>query len=286
MLIVQAEHMGMCFGVEDALEAAESVNRPEAVTILGEIVHNRGVQEGLLARGYASQPENARAALPETPGVLITAHGISKLYRQRLETAGKQIVDTTCPLVTRLHKTAEKLVTAGYRLVLAGKPGHVEVLGITEDFPDTVVVADAAAVRTGLGQRLAVVAQTTTPSELFAQVAARVRELHPTSEIRVSDTICRPTRQRQAAIGALLGRVQALVVVGGANSNNTQRLVDQARQRGLPCWRVERDDELQPHWFADLAVVGLTAGTSTPRSTVQAVHRRLLSIGRTLRRAM
>lgn len=286
MLIVQAEHMGMCFGVEDALEAAEAVHNPASVTILGEIVHNRGVQQGLLARGYASQPENAREVVPETEGVLVTAHGISQRYRQRLEQAGKHIVDTTCPLVTRLHKTAEKLVLAGYRLVLAGKPGHVEVLGITEDFQDTVVVPDAALVPAGLGPRLAVVAQTTTPSELFEQVAARVRDLHPDSDVRLSDTICRPTRQRQAAIGPLLGRVQALVVVGGVNSNNTQRLVDQARVRGLPCWRVERAEELEAGWFANLAVVGLTAGTSTPRATVQAVHRRLLRIGRTLREAV
>lgn len=278
MLIIQAQAMGMCFGVEDAITTAQALPRPREVTVLGEIVHNRMVLDDLAERGFPSQPESFRQQLPDTPAVLVTAHGISDRYRKRLE--GKQIIDTTCPLVQRVHKTARSLNAAGFRLVLVGKPGHVEVLGITEDFPDTVVVPGPDQVRPGWGPRLGILAQTTTPPDLFAEVARQVVRCHPDSEIRKADTICRPTRQRQEAINHLLDRVQALVVVGGANSNNTLRLVEQARHRGLPGYRVEQPDELQESWFRGLTLVGLSAGTSTPRAAIEAVHRRLLEIGR------
>ncbi|MBT9585900.1 4-hydroxy-3-methylbut-2-enyl diphosphate reductase [bacterium] len=282
MLIIQAQAMGMCFGVEDAISIAHSLSQPEKVTVLGEIVHNRQVQHDLQNRGFHSQPEDQRQHLPDTEAVMVTAHGISQAYRQRL--AGKDIIDTTCPLVARVHKTALRLVKEGFRLVLVGKPGHVEVLGISEDFADTVVLPSVESVPAGLGPRLAILAQTTTPADLFAEVSRQVERLHPDSEILRSDTICRPTKDRQAAIGQLLSKVDALVVVGGSNSNNTLRLVEQAQRRGLPSIRVERPEELQARWFRGINVVGLSAGTSTPRSAIEAVHRRLLEIDRSLKR--
>lgn len=286
MLIVQAQAMGMCFGVEDALKLAHALPRPEQVAILGEIVHNQQVQGRLLERGFASQPEDQRQQLPQHRSVLITAHGISDTYRQRLLQADKEIIDTTCPLVSRVHKSARHLVARGYRLVLVGKPGHVEVLGITEDFLDTRVFAAPDQVEAGLGPKLAILAQTTTPPELYARVAERVEQLHPHSEVRRVDTICRPTRDRQEAIVKLLDRVEALVVVGGANSNNTLRLLEQAQERNLPCWRVAQANELRRKWFQGLRVVGLTAGTSTPAEAIQSVHRRLLEFARPRRRKL
>lgn len=281
MLVIQAQAMGMCFGVEDAISTAHSLNNPQDVTILGEIVHNRRVQQDLLNLGFASQNEDDRRELPASPAVLVTAHGISDSYRSRLK--GKQIIDTTCPLVTRVHKTARRYHEMGYRLVLVGKPGHVEVLGITEDYPDAQVVASLESVPAGLGEKLAVLAQTTTPSDLFEAVFRRVVELHPGSTVEKLDTVCRPTKQRQQAIGALLKRVQALVVVGGAHSNNTLRLCEQAEKLGLPNVRVEDPAELNSEWFRGLSVVGLSAGTSTPADAITAVYRRLLEIGRLVR---
>ncbi|MFN8612775.1 MAG: 4-hydroxy-3-methylbut-2-enyl diphosphate reductase [Vulcanimicrobiota bacterium] len=281
MLVIQAQAMGMCFGVEDAIASARSLNNPQDVTILGEIVHNGGVQRELLELGFSSQAETDRQQLPQTPSVLITAHGISDSYRRRLQ--GKQVVDTTCPLVTRVHKVARRCHEQGYRLVLVGKPGHVEVLGVTEDFSDTEVIPDCHSVRAGLGSKLAVLAQTTTPSELFEAVHQRLVQLHPDSQILKIDTVCRPTKQRQQAIVALLKRVQALVVVGGAHSNNTLRLCEQAAKLGLPNFRVEQPEELRPEWFRGLHLVGLSAGTSTPGQAITAVYRRLLEIGRSMK---
>lgn len=280
MIIVQAQAMGMCFGVEDALALADGVDEPQSTTILGEIVHNGRVQAHLRQRGFPSQSEQNRTQLPETPAVLITAHGISEHYRQRLQEAGKSLVDTTCPLVTKVHRMAAHLAHKGYRLVLVGKPGHVEVLGITEDHPDALVFPSLASVQGELGARLAVLAQTTTPPDLFEAVLEEVRRRNPQAEVRVADTICRPTRDRQQAIQSLLHRVEALVVVGGANSNNTLRLLEQAQAKGLPCWRVEGPEELRDTWFEGLRVVGLSAGTSTPKASIEAVHRRLLQIAR------
>ncbi|MBN9420761.1 MAG: 4-hydroxy-3-methylbut-2-enyl diphosphate reductase [Candidatus Eremiobacteraeota bacterium] len=281
MLVIQAQAMGMCFGVEDAISSAHSLKNPQDVTILGEIVHNRRVQQDLLDLGFASQGEQERAELPVSSGVLVTAHGISDAYRSRLQ--GKTIIDTTCPLVTRVHKMARRYHEQGYRLVLAGKKGHVEVLGITEDYPDTEVIQSLESVSANLGPKLAVLAQTTTPSDLFEAIFERVVELHPHSQVEKLDTVCKPTKQRQQAIGALLKRVQALVVVGGAHSNNTLRLCEQAEKLGLPNVRVEDPTELNSEWFRGLSVVGLSAGTSTPADAIAAVYRRLLEIGRLVR---
>ncbi len=281
MLVIQAQAMGMCFGVEDAISTAHSLNHPQDVTILGEIVHNRRVQKDLLDLGFSSQAEDKREELPGSPSVLVTAHGISDAYRSRLQ--GKTIIDTTCPLVTRVHKTARLYHERGYRLVLVGKPGHVEVLGITEDYPETAVLPSLESAQSGLGEKLAVLAQTTTPSDLFEAVYERVVELHPEAAVIKLDTVCRPTKQRQQAIGNLLKRVQALVVVGGAHSNNTLRLCEQAEKLGLPNVRVEDPRELNSEWFRGLSVVGLSAGTSTPAEAIAAVYRRLLEIGRLVR---
>lgn len=280
MLIIQAESLGMCFGVKDALEIAHSLKDPQEVAILGEIVHNAQVQGELLSKGFASQSESQRKELPPHPAVMITAHGISERYRERLQHAGKEIIDTTCPLVSRLHKMARHLSQQGYRLVLVGKANHVEVLGITEDFPNTVVLGHPQEACPGLGDKLAILAQTTTPPGLFESAWEKIQELHPQAEVRKVDSICKPTRDRQQAIAKLLDRVEALVVVGGENSNNSLRLLEQAHFRGLPGWRVSDPTELKPEWFSALRLVGLTAGTSTPEDSIQAVYRRLLEIAR------
>ncbi len=280
MLILQARAMGMCFGVEDALELAHSLERPDEVTILGEIVHNPQVQRDMEQRGFHLQPEDQRATLPTSTRVLVTAHGISERFRQRLRSSGKDIVDTTCPLVVRVHKAAAFLAQQGFRLVLVGKRGHVEVLGITEDYPETVVCSGPDEVPKDLGPRLAVLAQTTTPPSLYQAVAEAVRARNPHSEVRQVDTVCRPTRDRQQAIRELLTRVEAVVVVGGPRSNNTLRLLEQAQQAGLPAWRVEGPEELKADWFRGIHRLGLTAGTSTPRSAIEGVHRRLLQLAR------
>src|ERR1700730_9347385 len=133
---VEAEVLGMCFGVRDALKILRAIDRPEEVTIHGELVHNEVVLTQLSRRGFGMTKEGHRGELPDTPVVLITAHGVSDTERRRLEASGKRLVDTTCPLVERVHRAAQTLQAEGYHVLVIGRRAHIEVRGIIEDLRD------------------------------------------------------------------------------------------------------------------------------------------------------
>jgi 4-hydroxy-3-methylbut-2-enyl diphosphate reductase len=276
MRVIRAEAMGMCFGVRDALELVAGLEAPAAATIYGELVHNEQVVDGLRRRGFRqSLPE---AALPETDTVVITAHGISDRERSRLRAAGKTLVDTTCPLVRRVHEAAQELQREGCLVIILGQRQHVEVVGIVGDLNAYEVVQSEDDVACYPSQRLGVVCQSTTRPATAERLLAAIRERNPGKEIRFVDTICRPTRERQLAAKKLLDDVEALVVVGGKHSNNTRQLAEMASARGLPVAHVQSAADLDAKWARRFRVVGLTAGTSTLDSTIDAVQRRLEQI--------
>ncbi len=275
MLVIQADHLGMCFGVKDALNAMRDLETPSEVTVYGELVHNPVVIDEIARRGFRQQSETGRTAMPDTARVVVTAHGISGVARERLEKAGKVLHDTTCPLVRRVHKTALHYHRAGYTLVVIGRPGHVEVEGLVGDLTRYRVVARTEDVRRWSDARMAVVNQTTIPPDQVAALHRAVREANPQAELVFADTVCAPTRDRQEAVERLLDRVEALVVVGGPNSHNTLQLGEKAERRGKPWWRVTTAAELRPEWFEGFRLVGLTAGTSTTDETVAEVRRHL-----------
>lgn len=282
MRVVRADALGMCFGVRDALAILDEIEHPELVTIHGELVHNPAVLARLDSRGFARVAESARAAapLPATPQVLITAHGASDTERLRLESAGKALIDATCPLVTRAHRAARALEAQGYFVVVIGVPGHVEVRGLTEDLDNYAIVPSPENARSYDHARLGLVCQTTTPPRLVEEIRAAIARANPdASEIRLVDTVCRPTKLRQRALEQLLDQVEAVVVVGGRNSNNTRALLARCHEARVPAWQVENARQLDPAWFPGIAMVGLTAGTSTLDDTVDAVQRRLEEIG-------
>lgn len=278
MRVIRADAMGLCFGVRDALEAIDAIPDPGRVTIYGELVHNEAVLVQLETRGFRRTPELERAQPPETPNVLITAHGISDRERRRLEGAGKALIDTTCPLVRRVHLAAQLLASKGYHVLVIGRPGHVEVRGIVEDLQSCAIIGSLDDVRTWPQRRLGVVCQTTTPPHVAQEIAAAVRERNPHAEVRFVDTVCEPTRERQSALERLCRQVDAVVVVGGANSNNTRQLVALCERRGTRAYHVQSAEGLEPAWFEGCTVVGLTAGTSTLDETVEAVSERLRSL--------
>ena len=280
MRVIRAEEMGMCFGVRDALDATASVGDPSLVTIHGELVHNPRVVKRLKDAGFQQSQERSRDAAVDTPLILITAHGVSNVERRRLAAANKTVIDTTCPLVRRAHDAAQALAAEGRHVLLVGKPGHVEVQGIVEDLDSCEVVEAPDGVAPYAHQRLGIVCQTTMPPDVFADVCARVRDVNPDADIRVIDTICRPTKLRQLSVLDLLHRVDAIVVVGGRNSNNTRWLVNVSREHGTPAHHVESAADLDPSWFAEIQTVGLTAGTSTLDETIAEVHRALEDMGR------
>lgn len=279
MLVVQAEHLGMCFGVKDALTTMRELDSPDQVTVYGELVHNPVVSAEIAQRGFRQQAETGRADLPPTSRVLVTAHGISLSERRRLIEAGKTLHDTTCPLVRRVHKTALHYHKLGYLVVVVGRHGHVEVEGLVGDLTRYRVVSrpEEAAAWPG-DEPIAVVNQTTIPPDQVQAVHRAIRQANPLRELVFQDTVCAPTRDRQEAVERLLDRVEALVVVGGPNSHNTLQLGQKAERRGKPWWRVTTAEDLRPEWFAGLRLVGLTAGTSTTDETVAEVRRRLRSL--------
>lgn len=278
MKIVRAAELGMCFGVRDALEITTKVDDPTQVTIHGELVHNPKVIDQLNAAGFHQLPENDRAQIASTPLVLITAHGISNAARKRLEATGKRLIDTTCPLVRRVHHAAIEMAAEGRHVLLIGKPGHVEVVGIIEDLASCDVIACPGDVRAYESKRLGIVCQTTMPSQSVDEIKARIERDNPASDIRFVDTVCHPTKRRQQAMLELINGVDTVVVVGGRNSNNTRRLAELCEQHNVPARLVTCADEIDPCWFDDAETVGLTAGTSTLDETINEVHARLEEI--------
>jgi 4-hydroxy-3-methylbut-2-enyl diphosphate reductase len=280
MRVVRADVLGMCFGVRDALAVIERIDEPRAITIHGQLVHNEIVQSRLDSRGFAIKDETGRAgSLPETPSVMITAHGISDRERARLEAAGKRIIDTTCPLVTRVHLAARALARDGYHVLVIGRKGHVEVQGIIEDLEHFDVIESPDEVTTYPFMRLGIVSQTTAAEHRVASIRAAIAARNRDAEIKFVDTVCAPTKDHQRALELLLERVDAVVVVGGRNSNNTRELAARCRERDKPVFHVQSAHDLEPAWFDGFATVGLTAGTSTLAETIDQVHHALDWIG-------
>jgi 4-hydroxy-3-methylbut-2-enyl diphosphate reductase len=280
MRVIRAEVMGLCFGVRDALEVVDAIDEPSTVTIHGQLVHNEVVQGRLAARGFAMREERDRGSTPPgTAAVLVTAHGISDRERGRLEAQGKRIIDTTCPLVARVHQAARVLQADGYHVVVIGRKGHVEVEGIVGDLDDPEVVESVEEVAVYPHRRLGIVCQTTMTEDRVARIRAAIVALNPDAEITFVDTVCLPTKEHQRSLDRLLDRVEAVVVVGGRNSNNTRELAARCRDRGKPAVHVQSADELDPARFKGFATVGLTAGTSTLAETIEEVHRALVWIG-------
>jgi 4-hydroxy-3-methylbut-2-enyl diphosphate reductase len=273
--IISADTLGMCFGVRDALRVIDQVEEPEAVTIHGELVHNEIVLEQLQLRGFQRVEEQARRSLPTTPSVLITAHGISQAERQRLQEAGKRLVDTTCPLVQRAHAAAQELQCEGRHVLLIGRRGHVEVQGIIEDLHSFDVIGSPEEVKSYPFGRLGIVCQTTTPARLVQSIREAVGQDNPHADIRFIDTVCHPTREHQKALERLLVHVQAVVVVGGRHSNNTRELVARCHEHGVRAYHVQTAADLCSDWFTGIDTVGLTAGTSTLDETIAEVREAL-----------
>ena len=277
MKIQLAEHYGLCFGVRDAIAHAERLAAQGPFTILGELVHNPVVRERLAQRG---ELEGALAGdSAPTPQVMITAHGASDRKRAEWRGAGFGVADGTCPLVRHAHGQLGLLVSLGYAPVVIGKRGHVEVEGLTGDFPDACVVENADDIsHLPQRERYGVISQTTQPVERVRALVEAIRAARPASEVRFTDTVCQPTKNRQNALRKLIAECDTMVVVGGRNSNNTVQLVTAASAAGLKVFHIERAEELDPAWFRDAQHVGITAGTSTLKETVAAVHHRLEQI--------
>ena len=280
MTIKLAEHYGLCFGVRDAIAQAEQLAAQGPLTILGELVHNPVVRERLAQLG-AREGSLGEVASAATPQVMITAHGASDTARGAWRAAGFGVADGTCPLVRHAHDELRGLVQSGFLPIVIGKRGHVEVTGLTGDFPQAAVIeteADIAGVP--MRERYGVISQTTQPLEKVHALVEALRRSRSGAEVCFRDTVCQPTKNRQNALRKLIAECDTMIVVGGRNSNNTLQLVAAATLAGLAVHHVERADELDPAWFADARIVGITGGTSTLKETVLAVQKRIEDFAR------
>ena len=263
----------MCFGVRDAINFARSKVAEHPITVMGELVHNTSVLDDLKKRGvrFQDKPEQV-----DTKSAMITAHGASNRVRNRAKMAGLKISDATCPLVHYAHQQLRKLADAGCHPIIIGRRGHVEVRGLTEDLASCDVVLnkadiDALAVYSSYG----VMAQTTQPITRVRILVDYLQIRFPHAEVRFVDTVCQPTKQRQQAAVELAKQSDVVLVVGGANSNNTQEL---ARTCGRFCERVyhvQGPDDLRAEWLPNTGTLGITAGTSTPDELIDAVESRV-----------
>jgi 4-hydroxy-3-methylbut-2-enyl diphosphate reductase len=273
MKIIRAEHLGMCFGVRDAIALAKTEAARQPLTILGELVHNDTVLADLRARGiqFADQPTDATTAT-----VMVTAHGASESAIARARGHGRRVVEATCPLVHVAHRAVHALVRDGFHPVIIGKREHVEVRGLTGDLAVFDVVlneADVAALHER--PRFGVAAQTTQPIERVRQLVALIRERFPQSEVRFVDTVCQPTKQRQHAAEELARQCGVVIVVGGAHSNNTRELLATCARLCPRVHHVQSPADLRIEWFTGSETIGLTAGTSTPDAVIDAVEQAL-----------
>ena len=278
MRIIRAAHLGMCFGVRDAIALALDHADAGPLTILGDLVHNPTVLSALDAKGIAVAQDVARV---KTPTLMVTAHGTSQRTLAQARAQGLTVVEATCPLVDVAHRAVATLARDGYHIVIVGQRDHVEVRGLTGDLDRFDVVLDDADVLTlDEHPRLGVVAQTTQAVERVRQLVDLIRRRFPRSEVRLVDTVCKPTKERQSAAVEMAREADLVIVVGGRSSNNTRELVKTCERYCARVHHVQTDADVRADWFDAANVVGLTAGTSTPDNVIDRVEARIEEIAR------
>jgi 4-hydroxy-3-methylbut-2-enyl diphosphate reductase len=277
MRIIRAAHLGMCFGVRDAIALALEHADSGPLTILGDLVHNPTVLSALKAKDIAVAQDVDHVT---TPTLMVTAHGTSERTLARTRALGLKVVEATCPLVQVAHRAVTALAREGYHVVIIGQRDHVEVRGLTGDLDDFDVVLDEADVQ-ALDEhpRIGIAAQTTQSIEKVRQLAASIRGRFPRSDVRFIDTVCKPTKERQDAAVELARASDVVIVIGGKTSNNTRELVKTCGRYCSRVHHVQTDADLSPEWFRDAHTVGITAGTSTPDQVIDRVAAQIAELG-------
>ena len=272
--ILRATHLGMCFGVRDAIDLA--LNQTKPITILGDLVHNETVLHQLRAQGVKMQDQVADIT---TQAVMITAHGASQRRLDLVRRRGLKVLEATCPLVHHAHRAVAQMVAKGCHPVIIGRRDHVEVRGLTEDLEDyDIILTEGDVEQLRERPRFGIAAQTTQPIDRVRHLVGLIRNRFPGSEVHFHDTVCQPTKQRQTAAIELAAQCDVVVVIGGSHSNNTLELVATCRQQCRAVHHVQSAAEVCPEWFSEAAVVGITAGTSTPDTVIEEVEQCLQAL--------
>lgn len=281
--VLLASPRGFCAGVDRAIEIVElalEVYGPP-VWVRHEIVHNRSVVERLRGKG-AVFTEDLRE-VPRGSLVIFSAHGIAPQVREQARALGLRSLDATCPLVTKVHVEALRYARDGYRIILVGHRGHVEVAGTLGQAPERMTLVetleDVDALVARQGEKLALLTQTTLSLDDTRDIVDALRRRFPQIRLPDKDDICYATQNRQNAVKSVAPRCELVLVVGAPNSSNSNRLVEVARACGARAELVEHAGAIDPVWLDGVSAVGVTAGASTPEFLVDAVVARLRSLG-------
>jgi len=269
--------MGVKMAVDRALELSN--DKSSAIWTLGPLIHNKQTIDILRRRGVNALDENNPPPLPST--VLVRAHGVPPDVMERYRSAGYNMIDGTCPKVKTVHRVIQRYRDQGYRIIIAGDEGHAEVTGLLGCAGESGLLIRTPEDAGGLpdAAKVCLVSQTTFDRTLFDAIAEKIRAKFAGGEVVVKKTICSATEQRQEETRRIAGAVEALIVVGGKNSANTQRLAQIARERGAQTQAVETEGEIAWEPLAKCKTVGVTAGASTPNWMIKRVcdHLQFLS---------
>jgi 4-hydroxy-3-methylbut-2-enyl diphosphate reductase len=274
-LVLLASPRGWCAGVERAVDIVD-----RALALYGaplyvrhEIIHNRHVVEDFRRRGVVFVEDEAQA--PPGARIIFSAHGVSPQVYASAAARGLRAIDATCPLVTKVHVEVRRFAADGYSVVLIAHRDHPEAIGIVGEAPDTVVVVetveDVATLEVADPQRVAWVCQTTLSVDDTAVIVEALRSRFPAIVGPRTDDICFATTNRQRAVTALAERADLVLVVGSANSSNSNRLVEVSRAAGVPAHLIDSAAALREEWIADAEVVGVSSGASAPEPLVAEV---------------
>ena len=281
--LLLAAPRGFCAGVDRAIDIVElALQRYGApVYVRHEIVHNRYVVEALKAKGAIFVEELDE--VPDGVPVVFSAHGVPKSVPAAASERGLDWLDATCPLVSKVHRQAERQIEAGRHILFIGHKGHPEVIGTLGQVPDgsiTLVetVKDVSALVFPDGAPLAFLTQTTLSVDDTAEVVAALRARFPQIVGPKAEDICYATSNRQHAVKTIAPQCQLVLVIGAPNSSNSVRLVEVAERCGAVARLVQRGDEIAGEWLDGVETMGLTAGASAPEELVQEVIDRIAAL--------
>jgi 4-hydroxy-3-methylbut-2-enyl diphosphate reductase len=273
--VLLASPRGYCAGVERAVETVELAlaHYGAPIYVRKQIVHNAHVVRDLEARGAVFVDDEAE--VPEGATIVYSAHGVAPSVHRRSGELRHNVIDATCPLVTKVHVQAKRYAAAGYTVVLIGHAGHEEVVGTMGEAPESTVlvesVEDVARLEFPPGTRLAYITQTTLSVDETREVIAALRARFPDIHAPKKEDICYATSNRQWAVKEMLEQIDLLLVIGSRNSSNSNRLVDVSRANGVASYLIDDETDIDPAWLDGVGTVGVTSGASAPEKLVARV---------------
>lgn len=273
MKIILAQPRGFCAGVERAIEIVEEalLRFGPPVYVRHEIVHNPHVVDRLRQKGAIFVQETDE--IPQGAITIFSAHGVAEAVEDHAKTRGLEIIDATCPLVSKVHTEGQRYTKMGLEIILIGHEGHPEIEGTLGRVPGKIhlisEVEDVADLQVSDPEKLAYITQTTLSVDDTREVIEALQQRFPAIIGPSTKDICYATQNRQAAVRDLSKHADVVLVIGAHNSSNSNRLRELAEEHGIPSYLIEDASKLNPEWLKGKKAVGITAGASAPEDLVQ-----------------